>query len=824
MAQNHLSGFVANGGQFRDSNDSVRTDLLYTTDIQGAKVYITKKGLHFVYMKVAADSTKKDSTYRMDVEFNLGNTSLIVNATDQKTSYNNYFYKNQSYPNVKEYGKLTFVNVWPNINLELTSDTAGLKFRYNLAVNANPQNIQLKFVGGRNFALVAGKLNLTSAFGDHLSFLKHTINQNGASRGSVATISSTLNNSIWQINTTGTSTSLSYTIDNKIDDNGPAPTIPAVVDNLKWATYYGGSSFDILQDVQITGLNQIIVCGSTNSVKFPITINNVFQDVNNGGRDAFVAKFRADRSREFSTYFGGSGGDEANSVTSNSRNEIIFCGTTNSTNYPLQPSFNSHFQPSNAGDFDGIITKLSSDGQYKLWSTYYGGNDYDEFTSIAVTFNDRIYAVGETHSSNFTTKILSGAFNQNHSQTQGNQSTVKVNGFITQFIVRDSLLWSTYYGGKGLDKFNSVSIDNTNQLVILGETNTTGTPGTCGTFTQPMSVCGPAGSYIQPFSGTIGSNSDIYIVKFNAANQIYWATCYGGAISNDYGIYGFGGSKAVAINYDNDILLVANTNGTIPMPNYSNNQIIYGGGTSDAFILRFSPTGVRKWASYLGGNGYDIGSGIAKIYPSSYMVVGSTTSSNFPILNNSGNYFDPSLNGFSDGFQTYFSSINNRIHSTYVGGNDDDYFSSIASANEGQFIASVGLTEGINFPVRDLLGSIDYFDDSYNLSTDGFIFNQTIPCIGNTCRIAMNMEETKISKGFTIFPNPSSDLVTVQIDIASNDQIIEVFNIAGQLLEKINIDMDQNNIQLDFSTYTKGIYLIKLQNKDSVITKSIVIQ
>lgn len=605
---------------------------------------------------------------------------------------------------------------------------------------------------------------------------------------------------------------------------GPTPPIPAIMDNVKWATYYGGSNFDIVKDVHMTVDNQIIVCGTTRSINFPLTVDNVFQDVNKGANDAFIAKFRADRSRQFSTYFGGSASEGANSVVTNSRNEIIFCGSTASTDYPLQPSFNSHFQPTNRGADDGIMTKLSSDGQYKLWSTYYGGNDYDEFTSIAVTSNDRIYAVGTTYSSNFTTKTLSGAFNQNYTQTQGSQSTVRINGFITQFNVRDSLLWSTYYGGKGLDKFNSVAVDYLNQLVILGETNTTGTPGTCGTFTQPMSVCGPVGSYNQSFSGTIGSNSDIYIVKFNSLNQIYWATCYGGATSNDYGIYGFGGSKALTINNDNDILLVANTNGTIPMPNYNNNQITYGGGTSDAFILRFSPTGVRKWASYLGGSGYDIGSGIAKIY-NGYMVVGSTTSTNFPLINSLGNFYDPSLNGFADAFQTYFDFSNNRIHSTYVGGNSDDYFASISSANDGQYIAGVGLTEGINFPVRDLPGNLDYYDDSYNLQKDEFIFNQYIPCTGgNTCRIATNVDEKEINKGFTIFPNPSSDVVTVQIDIASNDQFIEVYNMAGQLLEKVRIDLEQKNIQLDFSTYTKGIYLIKLRNKDSVATKSIVIQ
>ena len=596
------------------------------------------------------------------------------------------------------------------------------------------------------------------------------------------------------------------------------PPIPAIMDNVKWATYYGGSALDIITDVFTTLNNQIIICGYTGSSDFPKTVNIVQSQLFSG--DAFVSKFRADRSLDFSTYFGGNGNDRALSVTKNSRDEIIFCGSTSSLDFPRQPNYNALFQPANAGIEDGFITKLSPDGQYKLWSTYFGGNGIDACNSISIGSNDKIYITGSTTSSNLPLKNFLNGFNQSYSQCLNIESNR--NGFIIQTDARDSLIWSTYYGGRSDDYFNSSVVNYNNQLIILGSTNSSGISGSCGIYNSPMPVCGPAGSYFQNYAGSNSTNYDCYLAKFNTQNQVYWASCYGGLNGNEQSFEL--GAKAISLLANDDIIFTASTNGNLPMLNYGNNQFTYGLGR-DAFIVRFGSNGIRKWSTYIGGSGLEYGTGIARLNNGGYMVVGISSSTNFPHINAGlPNYFDSSMNGVTDGFQVIYSYINDKIHSSFVGGNFRDHFYSVSSSNDGLYIASVGETNGDFFPVRDLPGTLDYFDDSYNLGKDGFIFNQNFPCSGNTCRVALNINETQINKGFNIFPNPSSDIVNVQFDIVSNNQFIEVYNMAGQLLEKINVNAEQPSIQLDFSSYNKGIYLIKLQNSDSVFTKSIVIQ
>ena len=829
FAQQQVKGFVANAGQFRDSNDSLRNDLLYSAEIQGAKVYITKKGLHFVYASKPATSTSPDTTYRMDMEFYLANVNPAVQALGQQTSYSNYFIKNSSIPDVKEYETIKFTNLWPNINLELTSDTAGCRIKYTLAPGANAENIKYKFVGGSNFVNNSSGLSMNNPFNNSLNIAKHTISQNGISKGSAAvSIVSNFDQTtqIWSCAVSGIVATNSYTVQNIITDRS-GPSIPEPIfqgDNRRWGTYYGGSAYDGVNDVFVTNANEIIACGQTQSLNFPFDPNALYPSLN-ANTDAFVVKFYANRSRAFSTYFGGNFTDVARAVTVSSNGDIYFAGYTNSNNYPLQPLTGAFFQNFNAGNSDAVITRLSADGLYKLWSTYQGGSNFDEITSIGITTSNEIYVVGNTSSSNFPIVNKTNAFNQSYSQCLNIQSTD--NSFIARFNVGNSLVWSTYYGGRFGDYFNSITIDANNLPIVLGATNSaTSINGACGVYNNPMPVCGPAGSYQQTYSGN--NKSDNYIVKFNSANQVYWASCYGSSSSNEgSGITGLLSPRSIIVNGTGDIIFISGTDGAIPMSNYGNNQTTYGGGLTDAYLARFTANGTLTWRTYLGGSGADFPSGIALLSGNQYLAVGSTTSSNFPTLTNNAIFFDNTLSGLSDGFQTYFRPTNNRYHSTLFGSIGDDYPYAVATDKASrENIIIVGETSNLQFPVKDLLGTTDYFDDSYNGgSSDGFLLNQTIPCAdGMFCRVAMTTESNQSFSRFNIYPNPSANYVTIDFDPIESQTQITIVNLAGQIIYRTVLPHNSGNYKLDLSDYPKGTYTINFINRDIVETKLLMIQ
>ena len=81
---------------------------------------------------------------------------------------------------------------------------------------------------------------------------------------------------------------------------------------------------------------------------------------------------------------------------------------------------------------------------------------------------------------------------------------------------------------------------------------------------------------------------------------------------------------------------------------------------------------------------------------------------------------------------------------------------------------------------------------------------------------------TEISKiqdnSFAIYPNPASTQIT--ISKAENSQL-EIYNSLGQLILSENIEL--NNQTIDISAFEKGIYHIKLQLNEKIVSKKLII-
>jgi hypothetical protein len=99
-----------------------------------------------------------------------------------------------------------------------------------------------------------------------------------------------------------------------------------------WGTYYGGTSVDMGLDVSWNPTSGLYVSGSANSTDFPVLApvdNAYYQAVHGDGgsfNDMFIAWFYTDLSRQWSTYYGGAGGDEAHSITTDGTGNIYVAG------------------------------------------------------------------------------------------------------------------------------------------------------------------------------------------------------------------------------------------------------------------------------------------------------------------------------------------------------------------------------------------------------------------------------------------------------------------------------------------------------------------
>jgi hypothetical protein len=169
--------------------------------------------------------------------------------------------------------------------------------------------------------------------------------------------------------------------------------------SLSYCTYIGGSFDDKPNAIALDG-NEPIITGYTQSRNYPTT-TGVFQSSNNGIYNAFITRLNANGSSlEYSTFIGGNSSDYGNDLLLDSDSNVFLCGTANSNNFPVT---DNALQSTKDANNDAFIFKLSSDGTTNLYSTYLGGDAYDEGQAICFDGNITVFLAGHTSSSDFPT-------------------------------------------------------------------------------------------------------------------------------------------------------------------------------------------------------------------------------------------------------------------------------------------------------------------------------------------------------------------------------------------------------------------------------------
>ncbi len=172
---------------------------------------------------------------------------------------------------------------------------------------------------------------------------------------------------------------------------------------LAYSTYLGGNGVDQGNAVTADGSGNAYVTGTTTSTNFPLTPAPgpaPFQSAigSAGVANAFVSKLNAAGSAlVFSTYLGGTGGEQGLGIGIDTNQNVYLTGQTRSADFPIFHPFQSAL----ASAANAFVTELKSDGSGLVYSTYLGGNGLDFGTALVVDANANAFVTGSTQSATF---------------------------------------------------------------------------------------------------------------------------------------------------------------------------------------------------------------------------------------------------------------------------------------------------------------------------------------------------------------------------------------------------------------------------------------
>ena len=269
------------------------------------------------------------------------------------------------------------------------------------------------------------------------------------------------------------------------------------------------------------------------------TTAGVYQPALKGVSNAFVLKLSADGATTlYATFLGGSNADSANAIAVDASGNAYLTGVTTSSDFPLahaaQSEFGGLLQYFSDVYGDAFVAKLDPKGASLLYSTYLGGAAADAGYAIALDSTGNAYIAGATQSPTWLAGAAKGTFQTAYAGPTADPDSPSPtgDGFVAKLSSTGALAWYSYLGGAGGDEARAIALDNTGNIYVAGNQDSTdfpraGTPAPdCHIGSRPfLAEFTPSGAKLLSVTGLSGMGFDqAYFMTFDAArNSAYIA-------------------------------------------------------------------------------------------------------------------------------------------------------------------------------------------------------------------------------------------------------------------------------------------------------------
>jgi hypothetical protein len=554
-----------------------------------------------------------------------------------------------------------------------------------------------------------------------------------------------------------------------------------------FATYIGGSQWDLPYGIGVDDAGQVYVTGFGASSDFPTSASSAQPSSKGGLCEAFLACLSPDGSTlVYSTYAGGSDRDYLHDLHVTPSGEAYVAGHSISADISL-----THSGMAQPGGGHAIVFKYLPGGQI-AYASALGGSGADIAYCLDVSPSGEAVVGGSSTSSDFPSSALAYKSAPSYSPWGFPEE-----GFVFRLSSGgDSLRFATYLGGSDLDEVHGLDLGPDGSIYLSGHTYSTDLPVSPGAWASGSSA-------------GLGSG-DAFWARLSANGSSLLAASYlgGSGIELCLSIRATAGGEA--------LLLGATQSPNFPlMGSTASYQAQY-----DVFIAAFSAdASVLLESTLLGGMQNDYPRSNGSLHESGYeLALGLTSHS--PAMPTTAGSFQPSkLNGTED--------------APWVGVADWGYVLAAGSACEAAYnpgtgrVEVAGGAEGSTLqrydPQRSLwldlpaALSSGWAEDPASAALDAgayyYRFRQEGPQGPSYGRSCSAIIPARPLGDLSVSPNPAQAQAELRCELAEGQHgVLKAFSVSSACLMREEVGPGRTQRLLDVSKWPAGLYTLSLES------------
>jgi len=533
---------------------------------------------------------------------------------------------------------------------------------------------------------------------------------------------------------------------------------------IHWAQRAIGNQLDEGNGIAVDNNGNTYITGQYESATLEFGTVSITNNSASGDEDAFVAKFDPLGNCVWAKSIGDNDREYGSAIA------VDISGNTFVTGYFESGSLTVGTHTlNNAGDRDAFVVKLDNSGNV-LWAKSIGGTYDDECTGISCDAAGNAYIIGFTWSNTLsfgTTSITSHG---------------DVDLFTAKYSPTGNVEWAQAIGGSGDDRGRAIKAEISGNHYITGGYESSSVSFGTTTLTN---------------SNTYRDN--LFVAKYDNTGTNLWAKSATSAAASTEG-------KGVSIDENANCYVGGTFDGTTAhFGTYTITNAKPGG--SNAFIAKYSATGIEQWASnpvsgpegnqtYCITTDNDGNSYISGWFTSPTVTFGS-------IVLNSDAYAD-------NIFLARYNPTGQVTHAYVFKGSgfSGGYGNAICNDNNGNVFLT-GYFEGANIT----------FGTTTLINTGSYDVYWTRISVGAT-----EIREPGTTAYFEVYPNPACGYFIIKTPLTdkSLDCILKIFNLLGE--EILEMPLVNYTTRIETSEWQKGLYLLSVVNKKGITNSKLMVK